>query len=258
MGEYYFTHEKSAWEIAQCYFKMHESLLVKAAAVDTANAASSMSDSSEVAEKTVSTGESSAIITKKAIELLEGCIIFLVISLHTIESHDMMHRLKLTKLVINRIGSNDTMNGMMMSLLTLFTTQEIIPQNFPERDLVSQHPLLHTYGSEYPAYFLDLLTKRIIEHNIRVLSKSYTRIRLDRIAGLLNLSRPLIEERLAEIATSGDLYVKINRPAGIVSFCKNQSSEEILSDWGSDIGKLLHLMESTCHLIHRENMVHKI
>lgn len=245
MAEYYFTHEKNAWEIAQCYYKMHESLTVKAAAMKQGD--DSVMDEDAVANTNI-----------KAIELLEGCIVFLIISPHTIESHDMLHRLKANKLVINRVGSQQSMNGMMLSLLTLFTTNEIVPQDFTERTLVSQHPLLHSHGSEYPSFFLDLLTKRIIEHNLRVLSKSYTRIRLDRIVELLNLSRPVVEERLAEVATSGDLYVKINRPEGIVTFRKNQSSEEILSDWGSDIGKLLHLMESTCHLIHRENMVHKI
>jgi hypothetical protein len=32
---------------------------------------------------------------------------------------------------------------------------------------------------------------------------------------------------------------------------------QVLTEWSADIGQLLHLMEATCHLINRENMVYK-
>lgn len=51
---------------------------------------------------------------------------------------------------------------------------------------------------------------------------------------------------------------QIDRPAGIVSFDKPRAPEAVLTDWASDMGKLLGIMESTCHLINRENMVHKV
>lgn len=38
----------------------------------------------------------------------------------------------------------------------------------------------------------------------------------------------------------------------------SQVAEETLSDWGSDISELLHLVEKTCHLINKENMLHKV
>ena len=60
------------------------------------------------------------------------------------------------------------------------------------------------------------------------------------------------------MASSGDIYLKINRPAGIISFSQPRAVEDVLSDWASDLGSLMNLMESTCHLIRRENMVHKI
>lgn len=34
--------------------------------------------------------------------------------------------------------------------------------------------------------------------------------------------------------------------------------EQILSEWNSDIGQLLQLVERSCHLINKENMLHKI
>lgn len=60
------------------------------------------------------------------------------------------------------------------------------------------------------------------------------------------------------MAANGDVHLKINRPAGIVVFSKSRPVEEVLSDWASDIDSLMNVMESTCHLIRRENMVHKI
>lgn len=33
---------------------------------------------------------------------------------------------------------------------------------------------------------------------------------------------------------------------------------QILSDWNSDIGQLLQLVERSCHLINKENMLHKV
>jgi len=60
------------------------------------------------------------------------------------------------------------------------------------------------------------------------------------------------------MSSDGDIYVKIDRPAGVVAFEKPRAPEAVLSDWASDMGKLLGIMESTCHLINRENMVHKV
>jgi 26S proteasome regulatory subunit N5 len=53
------------------------------------------------------------------------------------------------------------------------------------------------------------------------------------------------------MALSGDVYLKMNRPAGIINFEQPRAVEEVLSDWANDIGSLMNLMESTCHLILR-------
>lgn len=54
------------------------------------------------------------------------------------------------------------------------------------------------------------------------------------------------------------LYVKIDRPSGIINFQEPRECESVLSDWASDVSKMLSLMESTCHLINRETMVYKV
>jgi 26S proteasome regulatory subunit N5 len=56
----------------------------------------------------------------------------------------------------------------------------------------------------------------------------------------------------------GGFYVKIDRPRGVISFRGPREPEIVLSDWAGDVGKMLTLMESTCHLINRETMVNKV
>lgn len=50
------------------------------------------------------------------------------------------------------------------------------------------------------------------------------------------------------------VYAKIDRPKDIVRFSSQKTPEAVLSDWAADIDKLLDLVESTTHLIHKENM----
>lgn len=92
---------------------------------------------------------------------------------------------------------------------------------------------------------------------MRVVAKYFKRITLLRLGELLQLGSDDLEMYLSEMSFAGDLHVKIDRPAGIVSFQSKKQPEEVLSDWSSDIGRMLRLMESTCHLINRENMVYK-
>ncbi len=98
----------------------------------------------------------------------------------------------------------------------------------------------------------------MIQHNLRTCSKYYKRMHTSKLGSMLGLDAELLEKHLSDMSGSGDLYLKIDRPKGIVSFETPMSPESVLSDWSSDMGKLLGLMENTCHLINRERMVHKM
>ena len=56
----------------------------------------------------------------------------------------------------------------------------------------------------------------------------------------------------------GDVYIKIDRPTGIITFGAPKSINTTLTHWSSDIHNLLSIMDKTCHLIARENMVYKL
>jgi 26S proteasome regulatory subunit N5 len=53
------------------------------------------------------------------------------------------------------------------------------------------------------------------------------------------------------------VYAKLDRPAGIVTFVRPRTAAETLNEWAHGVGKLLELVEDTCHHISKETMVHK-
>jgi len=103
----------------------------------------------------------------------------------------------------------------------------------------------------------DDLALRIIEHNIRVIERYYTRISVKRLCELLTLAPAEVETYVSKLVVKGSIWAKIDRPAGIVVFKKTEHPSDTLNKWNSDIDQLLKIVENTCHLIQRENMVHK-
>ncbi|GAA0143550.1 protease [Lithospermum erythrorhizon] len=101
------------------------------------------------------------------------------------------------------------------------------------------------------------LRMRVIEHNILVVSKYYSRISLKRLADLLCLSIQEAEKHLSEMVVSKALVAKIDRPLGIISFQSAKDCNDILNSWAMNLEKLLDLVEKSCHQIHKEMMVHK-
>ncbi|PIN11452.1 26S proteasome regulatory complex, subunit RPN5/PSMD12 [Handroanthus impetiginosus] len=101
------------------------------------------------------------------------------------------------------------------------------------------------------------LRLRVIEHNILVVSKYYSRITLKRLADLLCLTIQEAEKHLSDMVVTKALVAKIDRPMGVVCFQTAKDSNDILNSWASNLEKLLDLVEKSCHQIHKETMVHK-
>ena len=139
-------------------------------------------------------------------------------------------------------------------ILKLFITDEIIGDPLPNQDLFLAGAHERVMINEW----IETLHTRIVQHNIRALAKHYKRIRLSRASTLLSLPVAEVEKTMSAMVSDGDIYARIDRPADIVNFAKDKEKEEILSDWASDIKSLLGLVETTCHLIAKENMIHKV
>jgi 26S proteasome regulatory subunit N5 len=107
-------------------------------------------------------------------------------------------------------------------------------------------------GADLTEIWMDALHRRIIQHNIRVVAKYYKEIHGARLAQLLRLAPDRLEREIAIMVSEGSIYAKIDRPKDIVRFAASKNPEAVLTDWASDIDELLHLVETTTHLINKE------
>lgn len=189
-------------------------------------------------------------------EALKLAVVYLLLSPYSNEQHDQMHRLKPTK----------ELSGLPLyaRLLELFTTHEIFVyadvQAELEAEIAPGGPLgraLSQFGGTQ-AHICEAMHLRVVQHNVRVLEKFYKRISVARAAALLKVSEADTERELSEMVTSGSVYARIDRPAGVVTFKRPQQPNELLNDWSGNISQLLNLVESTCHQIHKETMVHNV
>jgi 26S proteasome regulatory subunit N5 len=103
-----------------------------------------------------------------------------------------------------------------------------------------------------------ILRKRIVQHNIRVISKWYDQIRFPRICSLLGLDAASAEACISELAADKAVFAKLDRPAGIVVFARPRPATEALTDFTTDIDTVMALVEKTRHLIEKEYMVRNI
>eukprot|EP01097_Dermamoeba_algensis_P004074 TRINITY_DN2720_c0_g1_i1.p1 TRINITY_DN2720_c0_g1~~TRINITY_DN2720_c0_g1_i1.p1 ORF type:complete len:445 (-),score=132.89 TRINITY_DN2720_c0_g1_i1:193-1527(-) len=138
------------------------------------------------------------------------------------------------------------------ALLKYFLTKELIRWT-KLQELYRSELSQHTVFQEPKVW--DTFHQRVVQHNIRVISSYYTQITYKRFIELLDLNQESTEKFLSELVTAHAVYAKIDRPKGVVVFNKPLEAAEVLNEWSSNVTSLLDLMEKTCHLIQRENMV---
>ncbi|CAB1344860.1 unnamed protein product [Coregonus sp. 'balchen'] len=102
------------------------------------------------------------------------------------------------------------------------------------------------------------LKNRVVEHNIRIMAKYYTRITMKRMAGLLDLSIDESEEFLSNLVVNKTIYAKVDRLAGIINFQRPKDPNDLLNDWSHKLNSLMSLVNKTTHLIAKEEMIHNL
>ncbi|KAI9833297.1 MAG: hypothetical protein M1819_003692 [Sarea resinae] len=188
---------------------------------------------------------------------LQRVIYFIILAPHDNEQSDLLHRIH-----------KDSRNAQLpldAQLLRLFTIPELM--RWP---MVAQQFGPHLCGTDVfdaqanqsadPKAFTrwEDLRKRVIEHNVRVVAKYYTRIQLGRLTQLLDLNEEETEKYISDLVTGKTVYAKIDRPAGIVSFAKPRDADDVLNEWSSNMKSLLGLLERVDHLITKEEMMARI
>jgi len=189
--------------------------------------------------------------------VLQRIVYFIILAPHDNEQHDLLHRI-----------DKDSRNSQISEdaeLLKLFTVHELM--RWPEVSKLFGPHLCSTEifdsaegqsGDDKAFQRWQDLRKRVIEHNVRVVAKYYTRIKTERLTKLLDLTEDETEKYISELVTSKTVYAKIDRPARIVSFAKPRDADDTLNEWSFNMKSLLGLLERVDHLITKEEMMARI
>lgn len=176
--------------------------------------------------------------------------LYLVLSMFDNEQHDML----------NKLDSSEALNlekiPAFQRLVKMFLREEVMPWPLPMEADIKSHSVFTDSPFAGGEERWALLKKRVVQHNIKVISNYYEHIHFQRLSELIGMSAKETEAEISELVCSKFVFARINRPAGIVKFGAKQDSTDRLNDWSGSIAKMLDLVENTCHLIQKEQMVH--
>lgn len=166
------------------------------------------------------------------------------------------------------------------ALLTAFTTREIIRwSTFSAQHAAEMDAMPDIFGpnTAHGPKARKALQARVVEHNVLVVARYYTRIALPRLAQLLDLPADEAEQELARLVVAKAVAARIDRPRGVVSFAAAaqaeggseaaaasgavvgaEDPEGLLNGWAGNIGKLLDLVDKASQQIQKECMTHKV
>jgi 26S proteasome regulatory subunit N5 len=188
---------------------------------------------------------------------LQRIIYFVILAPHDNEQHDLLQR-------VFRDARN-TQVPEDAQLLKAFTVHELM--RWPEvaklfgphlcaTDVFDNTP--NASGDEKAHQRWQDLRNRVIEHNVRVVAKYYTRIGMKRLTQLLDLTVEETEKYISELVCSKTVFARIDRPAQIVDFAKPRDVDDVLNEWSHNMKDLLGLLERVDHLITKEEMMARI
>nr|SVE79445.1 EOG090X04UV [Daphnia magna]SVE81891.1 EOG090X04UV [Daphnia magna] len=192
--------------------------------------------------------------------MMQHAILYLLLSPFDNEQSDLTHRF-LQEKVVDEIPKYK-------ELLQLFVAAELIHwgtlcQQYQQvlRTGEASTPAtdVFTIGTEEGEKRWKALKTRVVEYNIRIMAKYYTRVTMQRMAALLDLSVEETEEFLSNLVSSKTVTAKVDRLDGVVHFQTSQTQDvnAVLNNWSSGLASLMDLVTKTNHLINREEMVHR-
>lgn len=182
-------------------------------------------------------------------EALTGHVLYLTLAMYDNEQDDMLNKIltmeakKLDKVPVFK------------QVIKIFLKKEIAAWPLADEAAIKAHPTFQETPHEGGAERWDMFKKRIVQHNIKVISDYYDQIHIKRLCELLGLSDKETELELSELVCSKFVHAKIDRPGGTVRFGLKPTYTDRLNDWSDNITKMLDLVENTCHLIQKEQMV---
>ncbi|SCL98957.1 26S proteasome regulatory subunit p55, putative [Plasmodium chabaudi chabaudi] len=184
------------------------------------------------------------------IDELKCYIIFLVLSPFQEQQTKFLNLIKLQKKKLKEIP-----------------TYEQMVNDFIKQDLI-EWPL--SYEQELQSFYIfndsvfvggenrwNLFKKKVMHHNIHVISTCYNKISLQRLAQLINSTNEESENLLLELVSNKMLDAKIDRLYGVIKFGQKNNPQTLLNNWSSQIHQIVDILEESSHLIQKERMVHE-
>ncbi|CCW70290.1 unnamed protein product [Phytomonas sp. Hart1] len=140
-------------------------------------------------------------------------------------------------------------------LLKQFNSIDVIRERIKREvdDICGTHPELKDYPERQ-----ELLLNRCSEHDLIVISRFYTRIRLTRLSELVGLSQSHTESFIMSMVSNKTLYAKIDRVDGLVVFEPPQNTIEVMASWNAAVERSVALLDKASHLITKERMLHNL
>lgn len=188
---------------------------------------------------------------------LQRVVYFILLAPYDNEQSDMLHRIAYD----SRIQANCPTEA---QLLKLFTLPELMRWPAIEHEYAAHLTSTDIFSSKAEPQdpkrhqrWLDL-RKRVIEHNVRVIAKYYTRIHFSRLTTLLDLPAEETEKYISDLVVNKTIYARIDRPAQVVSFEQKRDADAVLNEWSGNVKSLLGLLERIDHLITKEEMMARI
>jgi len=188
--------------------------------------------------------------TEDKVSALANAIFAVVIAPHSNEQNDMLY-----KILQNETKLLESL-PVFRELLVLLTTWELIGWPLPGtiHETLTKFQFVGVVDKEQN--FSKILQDRIVQHNIRVIAKYYSRISSKRLAQFLSIPIDDTEKYLSELVNSGIIFARVDRLEGVIRFRAKETSNDILNEWKSSIDKLLDLVDSTCHQVNKEMVIH--
>ncbi|KAF8538421.1 PCI domain-containing protein [Trichophaea hybrida] len=190
---------------------------------------------------------------EKLKKTLERIVYYVILAPYDNEQSDLLHRIQTDPNILKLIPQQE-------ALLKLFTIIELMPWSRVAQRFEKVLRATEVFGVDDPkgpARWEDL-RRRVIEHNVRVVAKYYTRISMDRLKMLLDLDEDETETYLSKLVCEKTVSAKIDRPARIITFGQSRDADDVLNEWSGNMKSLLGLLERVDHLITKEEMMANI
>lgn len=183
-------------------------------------------------------------------DCLTSHALYLLLASYDNEQSDMLN--KLDTIEAKRLEKVPAIQ----KLVKLFLTKELAQWPLAMEADIKAHVAFQDTPYEGGKARWDMLRKQIVQHNIKVISEYYDKIHTARFCELIGVDDKVAEKELSEMVSSKFVQAKIDRPGGTITFGAKQTYTDRLNDWSNSIGQLLDHVETVCHLIQKEQMVH--